>query len=153
MFDWTDERCDELRRLQGMNFSASQIGQRLGGITKNAVIGKLGRLGIQGKRGPKPAPKPATVAKQRKARFQMPPTAPQPPVEHVMERCAAGLEITFMQLQPHHCRYPSGEGRDILFCGRTALDGFAYCPAHCRICYQAPQARRRPDYNPPRVHG
>lgn len=142
MFDWTDERCDELRRLQGMNFSASQIGQRLGGITKNAVIGKLGRLGIQGKRGPKPAPKPATVAKQRKARFQTPPTAPQPPVEPVILPEPTGLQITFMQLEPHHCRYPSGEGRDILFCGTTALEGLPYCSFHSRVCYQPAKGAR-----------
>ena len=49
--DWTDERITELKRLWSEGFSASQIAERLGGITRNAVIGKVHRLGLSNRAG------------------------------------------------------------------------------------------------------
>lgn len=54
-FDWTEAAERELRRLKGKNYSASQIAKQLGGgLTRNAVIGKLTRLGLTGRSGKRP---------------------------------------------------------------------------------------------------
>src|SRR5262245_51840909 len=46
---WTDERVEQLKRLWSEGLSASQIAAELGGITRNAVIGKVHRLGLSGR--------------------------------------------------------------------------------------------------------
>ena len=48
---WTDERVELLKKLWAEGLSASQIAARLGGVTRNAVIGKAHRLGLTGKHG------------------------------------------------------------------------------------------------------
>lgn len=73
---WTDERVEKLKELWTEGMSASQIAKVLGGVTRNAVIGKVHRLGLSNRAGsdesktaeapkPKPAaaPKPAAPAK------------------------------------------------------------------------------------------
>jgi GcrA cell cycle regulator len=64
---WTDERVELLKKLWGDGLSASQIAGELGGITRNAVIGKVHRLGLSGRAKapsssmPRPRkPRPAT---------------------------------------------------------------------------------------------
>ena len=46
---WTDERVEALRRLWGEGLSASQIAKQLGDVSRNAVIGKVHRLGLEGR--------------------------------------------------------------------------------------------------------
>ena len=46
---WTDERVEQLKKLWAEGLSASQIAGRLGGVTRNAVIGKVHRLGLSGR--------------------------------------------------------------------------------------------------------
>src|ERR1700737_1309177 len=61
---WTDERVELLKKLWGDGLSASQIAGELGGITRNAVIGKVHRLGLSGR-----AKAPSAAApRQRKQR-------------------------------------------------------------------------------------
>ena len=73
---WTDERVELLKKMWSEGQSASQIAKELGGVTRNAVIGKVHRLGLSNRAGgpaaaspkpaaeakPKPAAKPETVA-------------------------------------------------------------------------------------------
>ena len=67
---WTEDRVELLKKLWADGLSASQIAKRLGGVTRNAVIGKVHRLGLSGRaapsrpaRRPVAAPKPAARAK------------------------------------------------------------------------------------------
>ena len=53
---WTDERVDLLKRMWGEGQSASQIAKELGGVTRNAVIGKVHRLGLSNRSGGAAAP-------------------------------------------------------------------------------------------------
>lgn len=74
---WTDERVETLKRMWGEGQSASQIAKELGGVTRNAVIGKVHRLGLSNRAAaptkpePKPAAKPAPKA-------EAPAPAPEP---------------------------------------------------------------------------
>ena len=58
---WTDERVETLKRMWNDGQSASQIAKELGGVTRNAVIGKVHRLGLSNRTGGQPA-KPAKEA-------------------------------------------------------------------------------------------
>jgi GcrA cell cycle regulator len=81
---WTDERVDKLKELWAEGMSASQIAKVMGGVTRNAVIGKVHRLGLSNRAGPggeeaaRPA-EPVVVAKP----------APAPAAEPVPEPALA----------------------------------------------------------------
>ncbi|MDJ1006822.1 MAG: GcrA family cell cycle regulator [Paracoccaceae bacterium] len=73
---WTDDRVEKLKKMWGEGQSASQIAKELGGVTRNAVIGKVHRLGLSNRNGGggaaseapvKPEPKPAPETKAAKA--------------------------------------------------------------------------------------
>jgi GcrA cell cycle regulator len=79
---WTDERIDQLRQMWQAGHTASQIAETLGGVSRNAVIGKAHRLGLQSRPSPvkpgeaeaEPAAKPAVVERAAPP----PPPAPTP---------------------------------------------------------------------------
>jgi GcrA cell cycle regulator len=81
---WTDERIDQLKQMWQAGHTASQIAETLGGVSRNAVIGKAHRLGLQSRPSPvkagdadaEPATKPAVVE-----RAAPPPPPPPPPAE------------------------------------------------------------------------
>ncbi len=62
---WTDERVELLKKLWNEGHSASQIAKELGGVTRNAVIGKVHRLGLSNRNGPEADPTPAPAAATR----------------------------------------------------------------------------------------
>ncbi|MCA0042823.1 GcrA family cell cycle regulator [Celeribacter litoreus] len=70
---WTDERVELLKKMWGEGQSASQIAKELGGVTRNAVIGKVHRLGLSNRAGSGAAAKPAAAPKAK--------PAPKPKVE------------------------------------------------------------------------
>ena len=70
---WTDERVELLRKLWTEGHSASQIAAQLGGVTRNAVIGKVHRLGLSG-RGKSTRPSTARTKPQRTYRAPSRPT-------------------------------------------------------------------------------
>ncbi|MEO8927828.1 MAG: GcrA family cell cycle regulator, partial [Caulobacteraceae bacterium] len=59
---WTDERVEILKKLWLDGHSASQIAKQLGGVTRNAVIGKVHRLGLSGRATPSQPARPAFKA-------------------------------------------------------------------------------------------
>ncbi len=78
---WTDERIDELKRMWDEGLTASQIADTLGGVSRNAVIGKAHRLGLKPR--PSPVKTTAELEKERQgaaapAPAEMPPAAPPP---------------------------------------------------------------------------
>ena len=163
---WTDERVELLRKLWTDGLSASQIAGELGGVTRNAVIGKVHRLGLSGR-----AKAPSTVsARPRKPRAPSHPmsatfrvqgnTALAPirlPEEDVEPETDVALmpmaevvpfvceRVTIMELRECMCRWPIGDpGRpDFRFCGGRTNAGIPYCAHHAAIAYQPTSDRRR----------
>ncbi|MDF1710209.1 MAG: GcrA family cell cycle regulator [Paracoccaceae bacterium] len=74
---WTDERVELLKKMWGEGQSASQIAKELGGVTRNAVIGKVHRLGLSNRAGAAPAPAAAAPAAAPKPEAK-PKPAPKP---------------------------------------------------------------------------
>ncbi|MEM0949264.1 MAG: GcrA family cell cycle regulator [Pseudomonadota bacterium] len=77
---WTDERVETLKRMWNDGQSASQIAKELGGVTRNAVIGKVHRLGLSNRTGGQPAKPAKDAAPEPKAapRPAAKETAPEP---------------------------------------------------------------------------
>ncbi|MGI8841510.1 MAG: cell cycle sigma 70 cofactor GcrA [Caulobacteraceae bacterium] len=152
---WTDERVETLKKLWLDGHSASQIAKQLGGVTRNAVIGKVHRLGLSGRATPSQparpilkAPRPsrpavATAPAQRRLAahhhpLPAPAMRPAPYVE------APGT-ATVLTLGAHMCKWPIGDpaSDQFTFCGRRAGDEGPYCVEHARLAYQPQQARKR----------
>ena len=159
---WTEERVETLKKLWSDGLSASQIAKQLGGVTRNAVIGKVHRLGLSGRAAPsrptrrpsaaKPAPraKPAQAPAKAKPAAAQARTAPAPvrrPVPAAPQKPAllpSGEYATVLTLREGMCKWPIGDPADaeFRFCGRRAKPGEAYCEAHAEVAYQ-PQAKRK----------
>jgi GcrA cell cycle regulator len=150
-----------LKKLWADGLSASQIAAELGGITRNAVIGKVHRLGLSGR-----AKSPSSAApRPRKARS---PTMMRVPRAHIRGNTALAydyavepepelIEIpieqrkTLLQLTEATCHWPVGDpgSGDFFFCGGEASEGSPYCSYHSRVAYQPASERRRERQNRP----
>jgi GcrA cell cycle regulator len=157
---WTDERVETLKRLWTEGLSASQIASSLGEVTRNAVIGKIHRLGLSGRARPGVAaaparkPKPAQTVRRhaRPAVAAVGNTALKVEPSYVAELepepsavvLPMGERVTIMMLTEQTCRWPIGDpgSEGFSFCGRRSEAGIPYCANHARIAYQ-PVDRRR----------
>jgi GcrA cell cycle regulator len=160
---WTDERVELLKKLWSDGLSASQIAAELGGITRNAVIGKVHRLGLSGraKSPSSAAPRPRRSRPSHLMRVSRPSMrgntalayaydveadAEPEPIENIIP---IGQRRTLLQLNEDTCRWPIGDpsSADFFFCGGKPVTSVPYCAYHCRIAYQ-PAADRRRDKRP-----
>ena len=160
---WNDERVEQLKKLWAEGLSASQIAGRLGGVTRNAVIGKVHRLGLSGRattsRMKNPRPRLRTAATHAKrpgksrfgsigspalrALYHPEAEAFTPAVEeHVIPLAE---RKTIQTLTECSCRWPIGDPQlaDFHFCGKDKVTGLPYCEFHARRAFQPPQPRRR----------
>jgi len=169
--NWTDERVELLRKLWSEGLSASQIAAQLGGVSRNAVIGKVHRLKLSSRGRATAAPARqkkvvtqaatagktvARVAAQRhttvsigatalQAQFEAEPVARQfiRPVEDVVVPISRRLQLT--ELTERTCKWPNGDplAEDFHFCGNDAAETGPYCTYHSRIAFQPASERRR----------
>ena len=146
---WTEERVETLKKLWLEGHSASQIAKQLGGVTRNAVIGKVHRLGLSGRaapsqpsrqvlRTPRPA-RPAPVQAPRRAIEPRVATAPVPQAVVYPEEPGSATVLT---LGAHLCKWPIGDPSTdgFTFCGRRINEG-SYCIEHARVAYQPQQKK------------
>ena len=157
---WTDERVECLKKLWLDGISASQIAKQLGGVTRNAVIGKVHRLGLSGRatpsqparpvfKAPRPA-RPVSAAPTMPRRVAAPAPAPVAASEAslpalIEERGSA----TVLTLGAHMCKWPIGDPStdDFSFCGKRAGDEGPYCVEHARVAYQPHQSKKKSSPN------
>ncbi|WP_374547043.1 GcrA family cell cycle regulator [Rhodoblastus sp.] len=160
---WTDERVELLKKMWLEGLSASQIAGELShGITRNAVIGKVHRLGLSGR---VKSPVPAPARPRAKTRPEEDVRTPSAPVSHgnlavavetrpapAPRRAAADVvipmseRVTIMDLRESMCRWPMGDpaSAEFRYCGAKMQIGLGpYCTYHARIAYQPAQDRRR----------
>jgi len=158
---WTDERVELLKKLWADGLSASQIAAELGGITRNAVIGKVHRLGLSG-RAKSPSSSVPRARKPRSSGHMM--RIPRASMrgntalayDYDVEPEPELIEIpvaqrkTLLELTDKTCRWPIGDpgGGEFYFCGGESATDLPYCVHHSRIAYQPANERRR-DKRPP----
>lgn len=138
MTAWTEQKIETLMAGYRAGDSASQIGNTLG-ITRNAVIGKLHRMGHKrGKAVPQPRePKPERKHYPRTIRpRQQFPERPAAPVDDT--EAPQPQPCPLFDLTNETCRWPSGHpgNKDFFFCGHPSADmiaGRPYCPYHTNI--------------------
>ena len=159
---WSSERVELLKRCFQAGLSCSEIAREIG-VTRNAVIGKINRLGLS-----RPNDGIASQLQQRRAARLAHPRAPrtwrpksprpnifaqhemliaafpepQPRAEDIPIRNGCGC--TLLELGQGQCRWPiSNPGaEDFCFCGNEPVKGLPYCLGHARIAYR-PAGRQR----------
>lgn len=143
---WSDEAVALMRAKWTDGLSATQIAGVLGRDlnvkkTRNAVIGKLHRLGLAGrvqrhnsKQRPPPRPRPVRVPT-----FSTTPPAPLPSaLKTIAALGPIDPALGVLKLSRFTCRHPIGDPKHdgFAFCGRTCEE--TYCAEHMRLNYQAP---------------
>lgn len=146
---WSSERVEQLKRCFEAGLTCSQIARQIG-VTRNAVIGKMNRMGLsrprdvlaaQMRRAAKLAhPKPQkswrrlTVIAQRKILREAYPETPSDdiPIHN-------GRGCTLLELAHGQCRWPINEpgAEDFCYCGNAAFTGLPYCVGHARLAYRS----------------
>ena len=169
---WTDERVELLKKLWAEGLSARQIADQLGGVTRNAVIGKVHRLGLSG-RATTSRPKTMRPRKKRIDSGAKTMAGAQAPRAAVSARAASphqspGLEnfptamitpidelvipladrVTMETLTEKHCKWPIGDPSedDFHYCGHGRHGDGVYCEFHTAKAYQPARrsARKKP---------
>ena len=160
---WDSTALKKLKALTGKGLSTSEIGKRLG-MSKNAIVGKLNRLGWNAKAGGANAPvdkraevkkvvSKKTVTKKAETKTTAKKTAPKvtSPKETVkksdskleaknlaMHQRIIQHSLEMANLKPNQCRWPIGDpdSEHFHFCGETVFVGKPYCYEHCKQAYQ-----------------
>lgn len=165
---WRDEaKVELLKRLWKDGLSASQIAARIGGVTRNAVIGKIHRLGLSGRSSGRSVREKVSAgvrrsyttnpehlrklretylliqAKKRALHAKQPPTLPAEPLLPFVEiDVPLYARRTVADIEPNQCRWPIGDPQapDFHFCNGVQHGPFSYCEHHARLAYLPAQA-------------
>ena len=142
---WNEEKVEKLKELWGKGSTASQIAEIIGGISRNAVIGKAHRLNLSSKIKTRNASSSQNFdnsseensSKQkrgRKSKFQ----------SLIIEKDFEPENPKKLEeLDESSCKWPVGHPEEELFyfCGRSSLKDFSYCKLHLLYAYQ-PKGRK-----------
>ena len=139
---WNEEKIQKLKDLWGKGSTASQIAEIIGGISRNAVIGKAHRLQLSSKIKTRTAPirqkydkdfedeNSVKVKRGRKSKFK----------SLIIEKDFEPENPKKLEdLDDNSCKWPIGhpEEESFYFCGRSSLKDFSYCKLHLLYAYQA----------------
>ena len=137
---WTEEKVAKLKELWGKGNTASQIAEIIGGISRNAVIGKAHRLNLSAKIKTRSATsnenfessidnKNLKLKRGGRSKFK----------SLIIEKdFEPENPKTLEELDENSCKWPIGHPneKNFYFCGRTSLKDFSYCKLHLLYAYQ-----------------
>ena len=144
---WTEEKVAKLKELWGKGSTASQIAEIIGGISRNAVIGKAHRLNLSAKIKTRAATsnqnfensleeKNIKTKRFRKSKFK----------SLIIEKDFEPENPKQLEeLTDNDCKYPIGHPneKDFYFCGRSSLKDFSYCKLHLLYAYQSRDSKNK----------
>ena len=161
---WTDDRVDTLKKLWTEGLSASQIAKELGGVSRNAVIGKVHRLGLEsrqkatkdGEEASETIASSTAVEEEAEAPAEASEPVSAPTIQAANDSAPSQdledevvipipLKLKLTELTERTCKWPIGDPMhdDFHFCGHEADEGRPYCEYHSTLAFQPASERRR----------
>ena len=136
---WTDEKVNKLKELWGKGQTASQIAEILGGVTRNAVIGKAHRLNLSSKiktRSQIQSTKKRDNYLEKKIKFK----GRRGKFKSLIldKNFEPAKNLSLEELTEETCKYMEGnpDEKGATFCGRKNVEKFSYCPLHLMVVFQ-----------------
>jgi GcrA cell cycle regulator len=143
---WTTERVELLKSHFDAGLSCREIAASIG-VSRNAVIGKLSRLGLtrsEFNAEPRPAKKERAGKSIPRLQYQMLRTVYEDGQPVLTATVVSEHRCSLFELSKQRCRWPISTpgAEDFCFCGNTPLDGAPYCAGHTRLAYRSGSRQR-----------
>ena len=144
---WTDEKVNKLKDLWGKGQTASQIAGIIGGVSRNAVIGKAHRLNLSAKIKTR-----STISNNSidtiKSNANLKKGSRKQKFRSLLldKNFEPAKNLQLEDLSEQTCKYMEGhpDEKDSSFCGRKTIEKFSYCPLHLMIVFQ-PKGKKDDD--------
>ena len=137
---WTDEKVSKLRDLWGKGQTASQIAGIIGGVSRNAVIGKAHRLNLSAKIKKRSAVTQNNTGAAFSGNVNIRKVSRKNRFKSLLldKSFEPAKNLQLEDLNEHTCKYMEAHPneKDSSFCGRKTVEKFSYCPLHLIVVFQ-----------------